>query len=235
MPVVTMTGTIASGAREVGPLVAEILGIDYVDQQIMVSAAQRCGVRLDEVVERDEQRASLGRRLGDALGSILERSAASGADPLMGSSGLEAMLAQTYTDMARDQEPPFSEEAYLDTVSAIIRELAESGSIVILGRGSQMILHNHPRATHVLCIAPPDLRAMRLAERELMGLDEARHRMEKSDKGRMAFYKKFWKVDVEDPRLYDLTIDTSKLSYELAAEVIAVAARGKAAGQEKLA
>ena len=43
MPVVTMTGTIASGAREVGPLVADILGIDYVDQQIMVSAAQRCG------------------------------------------------------------------------------------------------------------------------------------------------------------------------------------------------
>jgi cytidylate kinase len=230
MPVVTLTGTIASGAREVGPLVAEKLGIDFVDQQIMVSAAQRCGVPLGEVEQRDEQRASLRQRLGDALNSILERSAASGADPLMGSSGLEAVLAQTYTDMAYEQEAPFSDEVYIQTVSAIVRELAESGSIVILGRGSQMILRNLPRATHVLCIAPPEVRAMRLAERDGMGLDEARHRMEKSDKGRAAFYKKFWKVDVEDPKLYDLTIETSAMPYELVAEVVAVAAKGKAAG-----
>ncbi len=227
MPVVTMTGTIASGAREVGPLVAEILGIDFVDQQIMVSAAQRCGVPLGEVVERDEQRPSLGKRLGDAIGSILERSAASGGDPMMGSSGLEAVLAQSYADMAREQEQPFSDEVYIQTVSAIVRELAESGSIVILGRGSQMILKNHPRATHVLCVAPAELRAMRLAERDAMGLDEAKHRMEKSDKGRAAFYRKFWKVDVEDPKLYDLTIDTSKVTYGVAAEIVATAANAK--------
>jgi cytidylate kinase len=229
MPVVTMTGTIASGAREVGPLVADILGIDYVDQQLMVSAAQRCGVPLGEVVEHDEQRQSLRKRLGDSLGSILERSAASGADPLMGFSGLEAILAQTYTDLAREQRPPFSDELYIETVSTIIRELAETGSIVILGRGSQMILRNQPGATHVLCIAPAELRAMRLAERDSMGLEEARHRMEKSDKGRAAFYKKFWKVDVEDPRLYDLTIETSKVPYGVAAEVVASVARAKAA------
>jgi cytidylate kinase len=227
MPVVTMTGTIASGAREVGPIVAEILGTDFVDQQIMASAAARCGVALDDVVERDEQRASLRKRLGDAIGSILERSAASGGDPMMGSSGLEAVLAQTYTDMAQEQEKPFSDEVYIQTVSAIVRELSESGSIVILGRGSQMILKGHPRATHVLCIAPAELRAQRLAERESIGLEEARHRMEKSDKGRAAFYKKFWKVDVEDPKLYDLTVDTSKVTFGVAAEIVATAARGK--------
>jgi cytidylate kinase len=62
-----------------------------------------------------------------------------------------------------------------------------------------------------------------------MGLAEAKHRMEKSDKGRAAFYKKFWKVDVEDPRLYDLTIETSKVPYGVAAEVVASVARAKAA------
>lgn len=228
MPVVTMTGTTASGAREVGPLVAAILGFDYVDQQIMVSAAQRCGVPLGEIVEHDEQRAPLRERLADALGSILERSAAYGADPLMGSSGLEAILAQTYADLSREQSPPFSDELYIETISTIIRELAASGAIVILGRGGQMILRDHRTATHILCIAPAELRAMRLAERDSVGLEEARHRMEKSDKGRAAFYKKFWKVDVEDPRLYDLTIETSKVPYELAAEVVATVARVKA-------
>jgi cytidylate kinase len=51
--------------------------------------------------------------------------------------------------------------------------------------------------------------------------------MEKSDKGRAAFYKKFWKVDVEDPKLYDLTVDTSKVTFGVAAEIVATAARGK--------
>jgi cytidylate kinase len=36
-------------------------------------------------------------------------------------------------------------------------------------------------------------------------------------------------MDVEDPSLYDITIDTSRLSYDQAAEVIATAARLKAA------
>ena len=44
MPVVTMSGNIASGAREVGLLVARALCVDFVDQQLMVHAAQRCGI-----------------------------------------------------------------------------------------------------------------------------------------------------------------------------------------------
>jgi cytidylate kinase len=207
--------------------VARALGIDYVDQQLMVQAAQRCGVPVGEVAEREEQRAPLGKRLAAALSSILERSAGAGADPVTGAPGLELVLAQTYADMAKEQEKPFSDELYLETVSSLVQDLAASGAIVILGRGSQMILREHPGATHVLCVAPADLRAMRLAERDDLGIEEARHRMERSDKGRAAFYRKFWKVDVEDPHLYHLSVDTSKVPYDLAAEAIALVARGK--------
>ena len=58
----------------------------------------------------------------------------------------------------------------------LIRELGERGNMVILGRGSQMILADHPTALHVLCVAPQQLRAMRLAEREGIGLEEANRR-----------------------------------------------------------
>jgi cytidylate kinase len=61
------------------------------------------------------------------------------------------------------------------------------------------------------------------------GVDVAPRRMNESDRGRTAFYRKFWKVDVEDPKLYDLTVDTSRLKFELAAEVVAAAARIKSA------
>jgi cytidylate kinase len=229
MPVVTMSGNIASGAREVGLLVARELGVDFVDQQLMVQAAQRCGVPVGTVAEHDERRASFKERMSSLLRTFLERSAASGADPLSGATGLEVILSRSYADMADEEGKQISDQLYLNTMTSIINELAAGGKIVLLGRGSQMILKDVQGAVHVLCIAPQKLRAHRLAERDGMTTDDALKRASESDRGRSAFYRKFWKVDVEDPKLYDLTIDTSRLPFEAAAEVVAVAARAKTA------
>ncbi len=229
MPVITLTGRAASGAREVGPLAASLLEIDFVDQQLMVQAAQRCGVPVGVVAERDERYGSFRQRVVSVINTILERSAASGADPLAGPGSLEAVLSRSYTEVGLEEEgKEFSDQTYLDTVSAIISELAASGRIVILGRGSQMILADLPRALHVLCVAPKELRYERFAEREGIKADEARRRVDENDRGRAAFYKKFWKVDVQDPCLYDLTIDTSHFTLDQAAELIATAVRVKA-------
>ncbi|MCH7484504.1 MAG: cytidylate kinase-like family protein [Chloroflexi bacterium] len=229
MPVITLTGRTASGAREVGPRVASLLDIDFVDQQLMVQAAQRCGVPVGVVTEHDERYGSFRQRVVSVINTILERSAASGADPLAGPGSLEAVLARSYTEVGLGkEEKDFSDQTYLDTVSAIISELAVSGRIVILGRGSQMILADLPRALHVLCVAPKELRYERFAEREGIEADEAKRRVDENDRGREAFYKKFWKVDVQDPCLYDLTIDTSHFTLDQAAELIATAVRVKA-------
>lgn len=229
MPIITMSGNIASGAREVGQMVAQQMGIGFVDQQLMVEAAQRCGVPVGTVEEHDERRGSLLERMSGLLRTFLERSAASGADPLTGATGLEVVLSRTYADMAAEQEEPqLSDSLYMDTMKALIREVAARGDVVILGRGSQMILGEMPRAVHALCVAPQKLRAHRLAERDDMGLDEAIRRAQASDRGRCAFYRKFWRVDVENPNLYDICIDTSRLSYEIATDLIVGAARAKA-------
>ena len=45
------------------------------------------------------------------------------------------------------------------------------------------------------------------------------------------FHKKFWRVDVWDPRLYDLVINTTHLSYADAAAIAAVASKAKSAGE----
>src|SRR5213593_2337439 len=157
MPVITMSGNIASGAREIGQAVAEGLGIPFVDQQLLVQAAQRCGVPVGTVAEHDERRGSFGERLSGLLRTFLERSAASGADPLTGATGLEVVLSRTYADMAAE-EPQLSDSLYLKTMTLIIRELAARGDVTVLGRGSQMILADMPRAVHVLCVAPRKLR-----------------------------------------------------------------------------
>ena len=82
MSVLTISGQIGAGAREVGRLVADRLTFDYVDQEILVEAARTLGVPVESVVSHDERTAGLGERLATMLRRFLERSAAAGSDPL---------------------------------------------------------------------------------------------------------------------------------------------------------
>jgi cytidylate kinase len=233
MPVVTVSGTMGSGAREVGPLVADILGVDYVDHQIMVDAARRLGVSAEALAERDERCTGFRDRLANMLRAFLERSAMAGVgDPLIGSGGLEVLLARSYGEMGADvgsSAQELDDAVYIKTVSGIISELGQSGKIVILGRGSQMILRELPNALHVLIQAPLELRILRIVDRERLTPEEASKRIHDLDSGRAAFHRKFFKVDVNDPSLYDLVVETSRLPFAVAAETIALAARAKEA------
>src|SRR5437867_9853350 len=175
MPVITISGNIASRAREIGQGVAEELGIPIVDQQVMVEAARRCAVPVGTVAEHDERRGSFRERLSALLRTVLERTAASGADPLTGATGLEAVLSRSYADMAAE-EPQLSDSLYLKTMTDIIPELAARGDVVLLGRCSRLILADMPGALHVLCVARRQLRAQRLTERDEIGLEEATQR-----------------------------------------------------------
>ncbi len=228
MPVVTISGNIAGGALEVGRLAAERLGIDLVDQQLLVEAAHRCGVPVGVIAERDERAATFGERLASLLSSFLERSAASGVDPAAGASGLEAILSRTYAEMAQEQEEPqVSDVVYHRTISRIISELGQQGDIILLGRGSRMILAEMPGVLHVLCIAPQEIRIERLAAREGISPAEAAKRTKDFDRVWRAYYRKFWKIEPENPRLYDLTVNTGRVCFETAAELVVVAARAR--------
>jgi cytidylate kinase len=231
MPIVTMSGTIGSGPREVGRLAAEILGIDYVDRQIMVDAARRLGVSAEALAERDERCTGFRERLANMLRTFLERSATAGLeDPLVASGGLEVLLGRSYAEMGAEvgsSTQELDDTVYMEAVSAIISELGQKGDIVIVGRGSQVILKELPTALHVLTHAPLELCARRIVERDKLTPEEASKAVHESDSGRAAFHRKFFKVDVNDPRLYGLVIDTSRIPYAAAAEIVAVAARAK--------
>ena len=142
MPVVTVSGNLGSGAREVAQAVAVRLGLDYVDQEIMVEAARRLGVSVSAVESHDERPSRLGERLASIMRTLMERSAMAGtADPMTGGggSGLDMILSQTYgeaaglpSDAPRGQ---LDDESYLRTLTSIIQGIAARGNVVILGRG----------------------------------------------------------------------------------------------------
>ena len=55
--------------------------------------------------------------------------------------------------------------------------------------------------------------------------EEAAKLVHEGDKGRVSFHRKFFKVDVDDPALYHLTLNTARLGAEEAARLIGDAAR----------
>ncbi len=231
MAVVTIAGSQGSGARDVAALAASRLGMDYVDREILIEASRTLGVGMEEVERRDERPPTFGERLASLLRNFLERSATAGAgDPLMGGGGLEMLLARTYGEAASlpaTSEDELDETKYISIISAIILDLAEKGGVVIVGRGSQIILRDWPATLHAYVTAPLDVRIERTAKRDGVSPDEAAKTVHESDKNRLDFYHRFFKIDVDDPRLYDLVVNTAKLSYDAAAGLIAAAARSR--------
>jgi len=228
MAVVTFSGAMGSGAMEIASLAAGRLGLDYVDREILARAAQSLGVSVAAVEHHDERIATLGERVASLLRNFLERSAMAGGDPALGPEGLGILLSRTYAEAAggRPDEPVEPDERrYVHTMTGVIEALAESGNVVLLGRGSPVILRDRPSSLHVLTRAPCDLRVERVARREEISMEEARRRVQETDRGRVAFHRKFFKVDADDASLFDLVINTRRLSFEAGVDLVEAAAR----------
>lgn len=229
MPVVTVSSQYGAGARDVARRVSRDLGLEYIDQTVLVDASRQLGRTVSEVAEKDERTDSLRARLGHFLQRALERSAAGGAiDPMLGSGNLELMLSQSYQELTESGSGVVDDRAILATTSQIMESIAQRGNVVIIGRGSQMVLRETPDATHVQLVASPDVALSRVQQWE--GVDEvmAARSIEEFNKGRAAFHQKFWNVDVWSPLLYDVVINTTHLNYVQAAQLIATVVEKKA-------
>ena len=230
MPVVTVSSQYGAGARDVSRRLSRDLGLEYIDQTVLVDASRQLGRTVSEVAEKDERTDSLRARLGHFLQRALERSAAGGAiDPMLGSGNLELMLSQSYQELTDSGSGVVDDRAILATTSQIIESIAQRGNVVIIGRGSQMILRGIPDATHVQLVAEPEVALARVQEWE--GIDEiaASRRIEEFNKGRAEFHRKFWQVDVWSPLHYDMVINTTHLTYVQAAQLVASVVEKKAA------
>jgi cytidylate kinase len=115
-------------------------------------------------------------------------------------------------------------QAYIEAVNTVIQELAEEGGIVILGRAGQAILSDRPDVLHVRVIAPAVLRAERVAGQQGISLAGAAAQVEASDRYRRNYLRRYYQQKWDDPNLYDLTINTARISPSEAAGLIYQAA-----------
>jgi cytidylate kinase len=236
MSVITVSGNAGSGAIDVGQRVAKMLKLDYMDRDILLESATALGVSMDAMAHRDERTLSFRERLATMLRDFLERSAVAGAaDPMMGSGGLEVLMATTYSEAAA--LPPrevseFSDARYKEAITTIIDDVANKGDVLIIGRGSQVILEGKPGVLHVCVTAPFEIRVERIAQRDGISIEAAKHQVHDSDKGRIDYHHKYFKVDPTDASLYDLTVNTGHLSSKDAADLIVAAYRRKMSHSE---
>ncbi|MDQ5987965.1 MAG: Cytidylate kinase [Syntrophus sp. SKADARSKE-3] len=115
-------------------------------------------------------------------------------------------------------------EICLDRLNAVMYELARMGSAVILGRGGNMLFRSLPYALHVRVIASQEKRINNLVERGYTREDAA-IAMKKSDHERERYIKFAFHRDWNNPELYDVVLNTDKLTVNTAADIILRAAR----------
>lgn len=118
--------------------------------------------------------------------------------------------------------------AYCDAMLQVMRELAQTGNVIIVGRAGQVILRDFPGAAHVRIIAPERLRVERLAERLSITQTAAQAQIEASDRSRSEYLKSYYQVAWEDPELYDLVINTAYVSVATATDIVCKLALAKA-------
>ncbi|HEY7039118.1 MAG TPA: cytidylate kinase family protein [Methylomirabilota bacterium] len=116
---------------------------------------------------------------------------------------------------------------YITVIQTALYDFAEHDNVVLMGRGGQWLLRGIPHVLRVRVMAPFDVRVKRLGKKlagpmgeqtnprtvtELVRRDDA----EKA--GRMRY---LYEVGITDPALYDLVINTEKLSVASAVGLIA--------------
>ena len=225
MAVITMGGLAGGGARSLGPMVAQKLGADYVDRLILPNVARQVGATVEALHQREERPPTRGERFSRILQRILEQSAVTGAggDPYFGPS-VAAFLTEEYEDLPQPtitRGHDLEDEKYIEAIRKVMGDLAESGNVVIVGRGGHIILRDVPTVLRVGVVANRDDRIAAIMERDRLDRDQAEKTMQARDQARAYHFRRFFGIDEPDgPELYHLVVSTSDVSLEYATELV---------------
>jgi cytidylate kinase len=202
MSLITIRGQMGSGAPEIGKEVAERLGVNYVDREIIAEVAARLDRQEKDVLAKEMPPSSLLGRIAEAL----EHAAPFGV-------GFEGAYLPAW-------QIPLNDTRYLQALKSVLRELAQNQSLVIYGRGGQFILGDFPRALHVLVVAPLEVRVKRAMQNLKLNHEAARQEIARFESSTRQFIKRYFQAEMEDPMHYDLVINTKGLGFQAAASIV---------------
>ena len=180
-----------SGGHVIGKMLAQELGYDLYDKELLKMQAQHSGIAEKVLETYDESPTS------SLLYSIV----------------MDIYPSMNYVGTSLNQQVY---QAQFDT----IRKLKDQGNSVIVGRGADYILRDHPGLITVFVHADIEKRAERVAEYENVSLEAARDLVRKADKKRASFYNFQTEKKWGQASSYMLSIDSGVLGYEGSVKLI---------------
>ena len=115
---------------------------------------------------------------------------------------------------------------YITVLQTVLYEFAADDNVVLMGRGGQWLLRGIPHVLRIRVMAPFELRIKRVAKKmagemgetvNLRSVSELVRRDDAEKAGRMRY---LYEEDLADPALYDLVLNTEKLSAGASVEFI---------------
>lgn len=178
-----------SGGHDIGKALAEKLGFAFYDNEIIQMTAGSTEYTPQFIKDREEN---------------------------MTNSLLYDLVSQMYI-YSDTQEAP--RDAIFESEGKVIRELADKGNCVILGRCADYFLRNRENCLKVYLHAPEDYRVKRIMKTENLSEEDARQKIRKMDRRRSDNYHYYTKRIWGHSGNYDITLDT-EIGAEAVQEII---------------
>ena len=197
--IITIARQYGSGGREIGERIAELLGIPLYDKQLITDAAAKGSLNEEVLRSADES----------AANSLLYTLA-------MGSNHFGAAMHFGY-------KMPLNDKLFI-LQSEVIKEYAEAGSCVIIGRCADYVLRDDHDVFRLFIYGDLEHRKARVAERHPeVKSSQIIDLINKTDKRRSSYYNFYTGNNWGKYDNYDMAVNSSTLGIEGTAQLIAAA------------
>ena len=195
MAVVTISRHFGAGGHMLAEKVCERFGFHLVDAPIIGELAHKAKLSPNWITAMEKEASS-------TLLTIISRIASRG------------LFYKT------PGSPPYRDDRqkYIGFLSQVFTTMANEGGYVIVGRGAQFILKDHPKAIHVLLVADYESRVAFLVKHHNLSESEAVSTIRARERERAALASHLFQADIDDLGLYHLVLNTSRMPYELVLE-----------------
>jgi cytidylate kinase len=225
--IITISREHGSGGGAIAQEVAQILKVPYVDSHLVRLATQRLGVPVEKLMDFDERCIPQLEAISQSLTKPSFQFDIPLSEVLVRHHNSSKVASKSATSVkeATLQQDAATHKKYHEFMRLIIQDVADRGSAVIVGRGSQFILKDHPYAIHVHIYAPLANRVQHLMELQGFSQAEAERKIQDDDAQRAYFISHYFEADWRDPANYDLMLNTAHIPLAAAAKTIVQTAR----------
>lgn len=168
-----------SGGHDIGKMLADKLGYEFYDQEIIKMVAGTTGLTSEFIGKREES---------------------------MTNSLIYDLVNQMYQYGNEKEEAP--KDKIFEAESKVIKELADKGNCVIIGRCSDYVLKNDSRVLKVFFTAPIESRIERVMKRLDVSYKDAQNKIRREDKMRADNYRYYTGRIWGAASNFDITINT---------------------------